>query len=110
MCIRDSYQFDRPHLKETPGYEFHSLMYDRLTAPGGMERMCDQYIGLQSWGSPEQVYDKVKAISAVTGADAFVAVFRFGGMAAADAERSMRLFAREVMPELKRLVPAIQAR
>lgn len=106
--VIDHYQFDQPHLKETPGYEFHSLMYERLTAPGGMERMSDFYIGLQPWGSPEQVYDKVKAISALTGADAFVAVFRYGGMSAAVGERSMRLFAREVMPELQRLVPASQ--
>ena len=27
------YEFDKPYLKSMPGYEFHSQMYDRLTAP-----------------------------------------------------------------------------
>jgi alkanesulfonate monooxygenase SsuD/methylene tetrahydromethanopterin reductase-like flavin-dependent oxidoreductase (luciferase family) len=103
--VIDHYQFDQPHLKETPGYEFHALMYERLTAPGGMKKMSDFYIGLQPWGTPEQVYEKVKSMSAYTGSDAFVAVFRYGGMSAEAGERSMRLFAREVMPELQRLDP-----
>ena len=29
------YEFDKPHLKSTPGYEFHGQMYDRLNEPGG---------------------------------------------------------------------------
>ncbi len=46
------YEFDKPHLKSTPGYEFHGLMYDRLNKPGGMEKMIDFYVGLQPWGTP----------------------------------------------------------
>jgi hypothetical protein len=100
------YEFDQPHLKETPGYEFHGLMYDRLHEPGGLERMTDFYIGLQPWGTPEQVYEKTKAFCDLIGADSFVGVFRYGGMPADVAEKSIRLFAREVMPELKALAPA----
>jgi alkanesulfonate monooxygenase SsuD/methylene tetrahydromethanopterin reductase-like flavin-dependent oxidoreductase (luciferase family) len=103
--VIDHYQFDQPHLKETPGYEFHSLLYERLIAPGGIEKMSDFYIGLQPWGTPEQVYEKVKTFSDLTNADGFVAVFRYGGMSAEVSERSMRLFAREVMPELQRPAP-----
>jgi alkanesulfonate monooxygenase SsuD/methylene tetrahydromethanopterin reductase-like flavin-dependent oxidoreductase (luciferase family) len=102
------YEFDKPHLKSTPGYEFHGLMYDRLMSPGGQEKMTEFYIGLQPWGTPEQVYDKVVSFCDLIGADAFIAVFRYGGMPAETAERSMRLFAREVMPELKRRSPAIE--
>lgn len=99
------YEFDKPHLKATPGYEFHGLMYDRLTAPGGFERMTDFYIGLQPWGTPEQVYEKIVSFADLVGADYFVGVFRYGGMSVEDAEASMRLFAREVLPELQRLAP-----
>jgi len=100
------YEFDKPHLKDTPGYEFHGLMYDRLQKPGGMEKMSDFYIGLQPWGTPEQVYEKTKTFCDVIGADSFVGVFRYGGMPVDVAEKSLRLFAREVMPELKALAPA----
>jgi len=97
------YEFDRDHLKNTPGYEFHSLMYDRLTSPGGMKKMTDFYVGLQPWGTPEQVYEKIKTFCDLTGADSFIGVFRYGGMPLDVAEGSMRLFAAEIMPELQKL-------
>jgi alkanesulfonate monooxygenase SsuD/methylene tetrahydromethanopterin reductase-like flavin-dependent oxidoreductase (luciferase family) len=99
------YEFDKPHLKETPGYEFHSLMYDRLNAPNGMERMTEFYVGLQPWGTPEQVLEKIRTFCDLTGADGFIGVFRYGGMPVDVAESSMRLFAAEVMPELQALAP-----
>ena len=97
------YEFDKPHLKSTPGYEFHGLMYDRLNEPGGMEKMTDFYVGLQPLGTPEQVYEKTKSFCDLVGADGYIGVFRYGGMPADVAERSMRLFAAEVMPELQAL-------
>ncbi len=102
------YEFDKPHLKSTPGYEFHSLMYDRLNAPNGMEKMTDFYVGLQPWGTPEQVTEKIRTFCDLTGADSFIGVFRYGGMPVEDAERSMRLFAREVLPELQALAPVTE--
>jgi len=102
------YEFDKPHLKSTPGYEFHGQMYDRLNEPGGLEKMTEFYIGLQPFGTPEQVYEKVTSFCDLVGADGYVGVFRFGGMPADVAERSMRLFAAEVMPELQALSPAIE--
>jgi alkanesulfonate monooxygenase SsuD/methylene tetrahydromethanopterin reductase-like flavin-dependent oxidoreductase (luciferase family) len=100
------YEFDKPHLKSTPGYEFHGLMYDRLTAPGGAKKMSDFYVGLQPWGTPDQVIEKIVAFANLIGSDAFVGVFRYGGMSPEDGEANMRLFARAVLPELKSLAPA----
>ena len=37
------------------------------------------------------------------GCDTYVGAFKFAGMPMAEAERNVRLFAREVMPELKKL-------
>ena len=102
------YEFDKPHLKSTPGYEFHGQMYDRLTAPGGEAKMTEFYIGLQPWGTPEQVFEKVRTFCDLVGGDGYVGVFRYGGMPPAEAEKSMRLFAKEVMPELKKISPAIE--
>ena len=91
-----------------PGYEFHGQMYDRLTAPGGLEKMTEFYIGLQPWGTPEQVYEKTRTFCDLVGGDSYIGVFRFGGMPPAEAEQSMRLFAKEVMPELQKISPAIE--
>jgi alkanesulfonate monooxygenase SsuD/methylene tetrahydromethanopterin reductase-like flavin-dependent oxidoreductase (luciferase family) len=97
------YEFNKPHLKDTPGYEHHGLMYDRLTAPGGSEAMADFFIGLQIWGTPAQVFDKIGVLQQKTCMDSYTGVFSFAGMPIDEAERSMKLFAREVMPELKKL-------
>ena len=83
-------------------------MYDRLTAPGGEEKMTEFYIGLQPWGTPEQVFEKVRTFCDLVGGDGYVGVFRYGGMPPAEAEKSMRLFAKEVLPELKKISPAIE--
>jgi alkanesulfonate monooxygenase SsuD/methylene tetrahydromethanopterin reductase-like flavin-dependent oxidoreductase (luciferase family) len=99
------YQFDQPHLRETPGYEHHGLMYDRLNAPGGSEAMADFFLGLQLWGTPEQVYEKIVDLQQKTLMETYNAVFSYADMPIAEAERSMKLFAREVMPELKNLDP-----
>ena len=105
--VIDHYEFDQPHLKSTPGYEFHGQMYDRLTAPGGAEKMTEFYIGLQPFGTPEQVFEKTKSFCDLVGADGYIGVFRYGGMPPAEAEKSMRLFAKEVMPELQKIGPAL---
>ena len=102
------YEFDQDHLSKTPGYEFHGQMYERLTEPGGQERMLDFFLGLQVWGTPEQVYDKIVTIQDNTHNDAYLAVCSYAGMPYDEAERNLRLFAREVLPELHQLAPAYE--
>jgi alkanesulfonate monooxygenase SsuD/methylene tetrahydromethanopterin reductase-like flavin-dependent oxidoreductase (luciferase family) len=100
------YEFDHDHLSKTPGYEFHGQMYERLTAPGGRQMMTEYFMGLQVWGTPEQVLDRIVTIQDNVYADGFMGVFSYAGMPIDEAERSMRLFAAEVMPALKALPPA----
>lgn len=102
------YEFDQPHLKTTPGYEHHGLMYDRLMAPGGMEAMTEFFLSLQLHGTPEQVYDQIVHLQNKTYMDGYTGIFSYAGMPIADAEKSMKLFAREVMPELKKLPPVYE--
>jgi alkanesulfonate monooxygenase SsuD/methylene tetrahydromethanopterin reductase-like flavin-dependent oxidoreductase (luciferase family) len=99
--IVDHYEFDKPHLKTTKGYEFHGQTYDRLTAPGGMEKMTEFYINLHPFGTPDQVAEKIMADADLLGADTFLGVFRYGGMSPGEAERNIRLFTDKVMPRLK---------
>ena len=102
------YEFDQDHLSKTPGYEFHGQMYERLTEPGGADRMLEFFLGLQVWGTPEQAYDKIVTIQDNIYNDAYMAVCSYAGMPHDEAERNMQLFAHEVMPELKRLAPAYE--
>ena len=54
---------------------------------------------------PEQCYEKIRQIRQRTGHDTYVGVFSYAAMPYADAAASMRLFAAEVMPQLKALPP-----
>ena len=100
--VVEHYEFDKPLLANTPGYEFHVKLYEGLMAPGGREKYTEEYVALQAWGTPEQVYEKVIYTAKLTGGDAFIPVFRYAGMPRDEAEASMRLFANEVLPELKK--------
>jgi hypothetical protein len=66
------------------------------------------------WGTPEQCYEKILDIHARTGNSHYVGVFGYAGMPHDEAERNLRLFARDVMPELQKLdttaAPAARAR
>ena len=101
------YEFDKPHLKSTPGYEFHGLMYDRLTAPGRHredDRLLHRPAAVRARPSRSTRRSSRSATwSAPTASSA---------CSATAACRSRRPSAacgcspREVMPELQALAPA----
>jgi alkanesulfonate monooxygenase SsuD/methylene tetrahydromethanopterin reductase-like flavin-dependent oxidoreductase (luciferase family) len=99
------YEIVGTHLTTMKGYESYAQMQTMASAPGGVDALVDFFLGLQVWGTPEQCYEKVLDIQRRTGAEAFNGVFSYGGMPYDLAEASLRLFAGEVMPELKRRVP-----
>ncbi len=100
--VMEHYEFKADHLKDIKGYEYYGGMTEKIVQYGDDEVM-DFFVNLQVWGTPEQCYEKILAIRERTGNDTFVASFSYGGMPYPEAERSMRLFAAEVMPELQQL-------
>ena len=102
--VMEHYEFKADHLKDIKGYEYYGGMTEKIVQYGDDEVM-DFFVNLQVWGTPEQCYEKTLAIRERTGSDTFIASFSFGGMPYPEAERSMRLFAAEVMPELQLLTP-----
>jgi alkanesulfonate monooxygenase SsuD/methylene tetrahydromethanopterin reductase-like flavin-dependent oxidoreductase (luciferase family) len=110
QSVIDHYELTGSHLQGMKGYEMYGALQGKMREPGGADRMTDFFVGLHPWGTPEQVHAKILEIQALTGAEGFVALFSYGGMAYEQAERNMRLFAKTVMPELKRHVPAPEQR
>ncbi|MGH7786331.1 MAG: LLM class flavin-dependent oxidoreductase [Candidatus Binatia bacterium] len=104
--VVEHYEMYGDHLQSIKGYESYARMQEIASAPGGADAMTEFFLGLQIWGTPEQCYEKIMAIKALTGAGAYNGVFSYAGMPYADAERNMRLFAREVMPRLQALADA----
>ena len=108
--VIDHYELAGSHLQGMKGYEMYGVLQSKMREDGGQDRLSEFFVGLHPWGTPEQVHAKILEIQRLTGAEGFVALFSYGGMAYEDAERNMRLFAKTVMPELKGHVPAPQQR
>jgi alkanesulfonate monooxygenase SsuD/methylene tetrahydromethanopterin reductase-like flavin-dependent oxidoreductase (luciferase family) len=100
--VLDHYQFGGDHMAKTKAYEYYAKMTDKIHTYGD-EKVTDFFVDLQVWGTPEQCYDKILDIRRRVGNDHFVGAFSYGGMPPAEAERNMRLFAKEVMPALQAL-------
>ena len=67
------------------------------------EEFTDMQIALQVVGTPERCYERLLEVQRTSGTDHFSGVFHFAGMPPDLAERSIRLFAKEVMPALQKL-------
>ena len=65
--------------------------------------MIEVFMGLQIWGTPEQCFDRVVEIQKRIGSRWFNGGVSYAAMPYAEAERNLRLFAREVRPELEKL-------
>ena len=98
------YELVGDHLTKMKGYEAYKVMQERMSSPGGVDEMVEFFLGLQVWGTPEQCYEKITGTIERTGGEAFIGVFSYAGMPYDIAEDSMRVFASEVMPQLKKYV------
>ncbi len=96
------YELAGEHLSRTRGYEYYGKMSEMVNKYGS-KGVTEFFLSLQVWGTPRQCVDKVMAIRERVGCDSYVGVFSYAGMPYDDAERSMRLFAAKVMPELKKV-------
>jgi alkanesulfonate monooxygenase SsuD/methylene tetrahydromethanopterin reductase-like flavin-dependent oxidoreductase (luciferase family) len=106
--VLDHYELVGDHLTKMKGYENYGRVQELVSAPGGADAMTEFFLSLQVWGTPEQCYERILDIRRRTGAESFTGVFSYAGMPYDIAEANMRLFAKEVMPELKKLEPAEQ--
>lgn len=100
--IMDHYEFGSDHLKETKGYEYYGKFTEKIEQYGTQD-VKDFFLDLQVWGTPDQCYDKIMSTRGRVGSDSFLAAFSFGAMPYDEVEKSMRLFAKEVLPRLKEL-------
>ncbi len=97
------YKFDDTHFAETKGYETYDETA-KMVRDDGMDAAADAYVAPQAGiGSPEEVIEKFRHRREILGETGLLGCFLYGGMTLEEADRSLRLFASEVMPELRRL-------
>jgi alkanesulfonate monooxygenase SsuD/methylene tetrahydromethanopterin reductase-like flavin-dependent oxidoreductase (luciferase family) len=109
QTVLDHYHFESDVLGKTKGYEYYGKMAEKIQTYG-TDKVIDFFVNLQVWGTPEQVYEKIVDVRRRVGNETFVGVFSYAGMPYDEAERNMRLFARDVIPELKQVAPGAAAK
>ncbi len=83
------------------GYEFYASAAEMIGAIG-LDEMAKMYAGVNTFGTPGQIVEKIEEQRRVLDADIDVlAITKYGGMSDAEAQASMRLFADEVLPALR---------
>jgi alkanesulfonate monooxygenase SsuD/methylene tetrahydromethanopterin reductase-like flavin-dependent oxidoreductase (luciferase family) len=97
------YELRGSHLAGLKGYESYGVMQKMLAAdPTPFLR---GFVDSHPWGTPEQTIARATELAESFGTDEIMFVFKYGAMPMSAAEKSMRLFAREVMPALRELKP-----
>jgi alkanesulfonate monooxygenase SsuD/methylene tetrahydromethanopterin reductase-like flavin-dependent oxidoreductase (luciferase family) len=99
VTVFEHYELMSDHLKHAKGYDMYGNAVDMLRAIG-LERVVENYIDVQAWGTPEMIVEKLQMRREKIGDYIFNACFRFAGLPFDYAKRGMRLFAEEVIPRL----------
>jgi alkanesulfonate monooxygenase SsuD/methylene tetrahydromethanopterin reductase-like flavin-dependent oxidoreductase (luciferase family) len=100
LTIAGHYELTSTHFGETKGYELYANASEALRAIG-LEKMNETYLGIQTWGTPRQILERLEARKRLLGGFELLVIARYGGMKGEDAEGSLRLFAEQVLPELR---------
>lgn len=103
------YEYDEPeHFRAVKGYEYHVQMAE--AGKNQPQAFRDMFSKTQCYGSPERCVETLRTIASTMDAAEFVGIFKYGGMPVEEAERSMKLFAKEVLPHIQRgTAPAVQS-
>src|SRR5207248_1111825 len=114
---KEAFECAKVHFREMMTGSYHNYQFglDRTNRKGyeaykpvelepfhkGTEFWLDHHIV----GTPDQCVERVMALSHMFGAEEFVGEFKYGNMTREQGERSMRLFADEVLPKLHEATP-----
>jgi alkanesulfonate monooxygenase SsuD/methylene tetrahydromethanopterin reductase-like flavin-dependent oxidoreductase (luciferase family) len=99
------YEFLGEHFRSVKGYDAYQQKAE-IMRKGGPEGAVDGFMKAASWGTPDKILRDLETRRQVVGDFELNVAFRFGGTPYAVAERGLKLFAKEVLPVLKKLPPA----
>jgi alkanesulfonate monooxygenase SsuD/methylene tetrahydromethanopterin reductase-like flavin-dependent oxidoreductase (luciferase family) len=109
-----NYEFGGSHFKNVKGYEYYSKMQEEIARQRAAGTSADE-LGFTfplNPGNPDQILQGIQEICDWVHPNHILGVFKFGGMPLPVAEKSLRLFAREVLPalhEMKVMDPIVAA-
>ena len=94
------YEFLSDHFGSVKGYDAYQQKAEIARATG-FEGAVEGFMKAASWGTPDKILRGLEERKELLGDFELNVAFRFGGIPYDIAERSLKLFAREVLPVLK---------
>ena len=98
--LLEHYELMGEHFAETEGYQGYGKNAELLRAVGE-SGFLEGFKQANAYGTPDQILGTLESRKKVLGSFEQSTAFRFGAIPFEQAEKSMRLFAREVLPVLK---------
>jgi alkanesulfonate monooxygenase SsuD/methylene tetrahydromethanopterin reductase-like flavin-dependent oxidoreductase (luciferase family) len=97
------YELLGTHLKSIKGYEQYGAQSDVLRQNPAL--FTKGFYNSHPWGTPDEAIKRATELANAFGTDEIMFIFKYGAMPIDKAEKSMRLFAKEVMPALHAINP-----
>ncbi len=101
LSLMHHYEMMGDHFSDVSGYEEYGETAQVMQA-AGLDAIADEYLAGQTWGTPEQILEKIRARREIVGDYDIMLCTRFAGTPYDVVERTLRTFGAEVLPELKR--------
>jgi alkanesulfonate monooxygenase SsuD/methylene tetrahydromethanopterin reductase-like flavin-dependent oxidoreductase (luciferase family) len=98
FTVVEHYEIVGKHFQRTKGYEYYGSAAEAISAMG-LDSMAAMYASVNLYGTPDEIEAQLRAQKEVLGVDHDVLVMaKYGSMTQREAEKSLSLFAREVIP------------
>ena len=94
------YEFLGEHFKTVKGYDAYQQKAE-IARKGGIEGAVAGFMRAASWGTPDKILRGLEERRKIVGDFELNVAYRFGGIPFEIAERSLKLFAKEILPVLK---------
>ena len=94
------YEFLGEHFSTVKGYDAY-VQKAAIARQGGLEGAVNGFMQAAVWGTPDRILRELEARRGVIGEFELNTAFRFGGIPYQLAERSLKMFAKEILPVLK---------
>ncbi|MGF7234013.1 MAG: LLM class flavin-dependent oxidoreductase [Frankia sp.] len=96
------YEMAGDHFQHTAGYGRYAQLAEALRE-SGLDKAADRYAATALVGTPDEILEKITKIHATLGGFGLVVAPAYGAMPYEQAERSLELFGKEVLPVARRL-------
>jgi alkanesulfonate monooxygenase SsuD/methylene tetrahydromethanopterin reductase-like flavin-dependent oxidoreductase (luciferase family) len=102
------YELKSDHLAKIKGYEHYGQRaLEFIQGARNESEMEDYYVKDHIWGTPEQCIQKIERMRDLLPCGELIFHMKWGTMTAEQAERSVRLFAKEVLPAVHEM-PSVE--